>query len=80
MLFYFCLLFHVYAETRPETLGLLIELDRQLKQAFDTEQFVRNTKIIEFQAYVIYSDLVNLRAVDHRVATKFLLKCKGVLP
>ena len=53
MLFYVCLLFHVYFQTRPETLGLLIELDRQSKPLIiDTEQFVINTEIVKFQVCV----------------------------
>ena len=51
------LLFHVYFETRPETLGHLIELDRQSKPLIiETEQFVKNTKIIKFQAYERWFD------------------------
>ena len=64
----------MYLEIRPETLGLLIELDRQSKPLIiDTEHFVKNT---DFRR--VYCDSVNLRAgaVDHLVATKFLLNCK----
>ena len=49
----FLLLFHVYFETRPETLGHLIELDRQSKPLIiETEQFVKNTEIIKCHACV----------------------------
>ena len=85
------MLFYVYFETRPETHGLLIQLDRQSKPLIiDTEQFVKNkkqqkktknqkkqkTEIIEFQQ--VYGNLVNLwaGAVGRRVAIIVLLKCK----
>ena len=63
----------MYSETRPETLCLLIELDCKASPlTIDTEQFVKNTEIIEFET--CEGDLVNLRtdAVDRRAATKFL--------
>ena len=63
--FFFYLLFHVYFETRPETLHFNRVKLQSKPLIIDTEQFVKNTKIVgSFR--LVYVDLVILRtgAVD----------------